>query len=179
MIKKYDYIFTRQLAMHVLLYVIGIMIVLLLGILPNTNKMLQLDSIMNTVQGKIEERNALLPTYQQVSAVKKQQMTLPMPERKPIARDQMESVIKIFKETATASGLKVKSVIPDINSIKKDSRTFVLIVKIAGEYDNLRTFLLNTAKLPYVDGVSGITINNENFSKELLFDMRVDVLAGK
>ncbi|MBF0487199.1 MAG: type 4a pilus biogenesis protein PilO [Nitrospirae bacterium] len=147
--------------------------------MPNSNKMLQLDGMINDVQSKIEARDAMLPTYQHVSVIEKQPMMLPMSEKKPVSRDKMEDVIKILKELVSASGLRVISINPDINSIKKDSQVYVIVVKMAGEFNSLRTFLLDTAKLSYVGNVNSIAINNENYSKELSFDIKIEVLVGK
>ncbi|MBF0320103.1 MAG: hypothetical protein HQL01_09930 [Nitrospirae bacterium] len=134
MIKKYANLFDMQLTAHVVWYIIGFLLILLIGILPDSKKILELDSKINDIRDIIEKKNALIPAYHQLIAIKKQPMALPMPEKKPITGENIESVINTLKESALPCCLKDESMILDITTIKKDSHSYVLVIKMTGEF---------------------------------------------
>jgi Tfp pilus assembly protein PilO len=127
------------------------LVFLLLIILPGQRLQAQLDQDISGLKARIEEQKILSPVFKNLFSKTKGRATqdLPVPERAKLKRTEIPAVPKRLQEIAAVHRLKVREVIPDVNTLTDTSGRFRVQVVAAGQFTELRGFLIDVGALSY------------------------------
>lgn len=153
----------------------GILAFILLTIIPYQKTLVNLDKKIKTVSARIEEQKRLSPLFKDLlkKAGHKEPKLLTFPKRAKLARNNTDIITPVFREIAQKSNLTIESIIPDINSIIGNSGFLMIKLVMKGNFFNLRNFLVELYKIPYIDHAEQIKIQTVQGSEDLKFRLKI------
>ena len=104
---------------------------------------------------------------------------LPMPERSPLPREQIAALPEVYRELTDETNTDFQIVIPDITFLGKDSKWLRLDVLVKGQFFDLRDFLLELGKLPYLEHIEQVKVQTTRAAKECTIKMWLAVAEGQ
>jgi hypothetical protein len=154
--------------LNVVIFGGGVILFVVLAILPAQRESAALDSRIEEISGRIKEEQILTPLYE--SLLKKTQMKPPagldvLPPQK-LKRDETDTVGRTFQKMARESSLQLAEYSPEIQSMIGETGTLKVSMLLKGDFFNLRPFLLQICRLPYLDKIEEITIKSAGDTKE-------------
>jgi len=142
--------------------------VILLAVLPSYRYIGELDKRIDRTGQRIEAEKRLLPLYQELVKRSKVdvQRKLPLPDRTSIPRGDVDMMPSIFAGIGVKSGMEVISASPDVMSLSTGQTLVLVNAAIRGNFFNYRKFLVELGKLPYIDRIEEIQIQQKSPEKE-------------
>ena len=127
------------------------------------------DSEIEITKGRIEEQGLLFPVFQDLlnKARLSESGLLHLPEKKKLARDEIDGVSSIIQEIAQRSNLKIGSVMPDVDSLIGGEGFLEMTVVMKGELFDLRNFLVLLGEVSYLEHIEQIQIRTAQDLKEI------------
>ena len=155
-------------------FLICLCVLLLLSVLviyPQRISLAGADLDIKKLKGRIEEQKLLYPIFQNLLKKVRAKDTegLPFPKKAKLTRDETGKISSIFKKIVQKSNLTLKEITPDIDALIGDSRYLKLNLIVKGEFLDLRNFMLQLGKLPYLEYIERIQIRSVQDSKEISF----------
>jgi len=161
----------------------GIVLIIALGLLllagffflwinPALKSIKNLDGRIADLRLEIEKQKELLPLYVQLQGIEKteipQSLTLPAGTKIPRSEiHEIDSVISLFKGIVDASGLKMSKVTPDLSSLEEKPAFMTAEVVVTGPFYAFREFLLQAAKVSYIQKIEVIFLKQMAEEKEM------------
>jgi Tfp pilus assembly protein PilO len=138
----------------------GVLIFLLWVILPAKQLSAELDQDIVSLQARIEEQKILSPVFKNLFAKTKttEPQGLPAPVRAKLTRDEIASVPKRLQQLAASHRLNVREIVPEVNTLTDASGRFLTRFTAAGQFADLRGFLMDVGALPYFESLEEIEI---------------------
>jgi hypothetical protein len=157
------------LATGILLWVIFFF----LWIYPIHKSLNEMDVRIEAAKEKMKVQERLLPFYLQLKTIGKDDLPdlYPVPEKHTLPRYQIETVQPAFEEIARKSGMGIVSVDPDIIGLENKPGLLKVDLVIHGEYFNFRSFLIELAKMDYLEKLEKIQVRQT--ASYLEFTMKI------
>jgi hypothetical protein len=159
-----------QSVYYFLLCSTGILLFVFLGLYPVQSSLNQQDQDMVKMKARIEEQKVLFPLFQELLLLgkgqKKDSNLLPAPSKAGLSMDQLGNISILFKNMAREGSLQAVSVTPDVKSLTSDSKRISVLLVVKGDFLKLRTFLFELEKLPYMEHIEEIQIEETGGGKE-------------
>jgi hypothetical protein len=176
-LKMTDYI-PRQSIVYLVFCLVGIIIFILAGILPNIWTMKELGRQASDARFRLEERQALSPLRKslQDKSAKKESDILPLPVKGKLARTEINTLPITFGALAKMSGMSMTSAILNINALTGDASSLLVNVVLRGDFVNFRKFLIQLGGTPSVQQIEEITLQQKPDTKE--FRLKIWVAVG-
>jgi hypothetical protein len=168
----------RQSIIYLLFCLIGILIFILAGILPNNWTMAELAKQTTDAQFRLEEQRTLSPFHKslQDKSLKKESEILPLPGKGKLERTKIDTLPVTFGAFAKMSGMALTSAIPNLNALTGDAPFLSVNVILRGDFNNFRKFLIHIGGNPYMQHIEEITIQQQPDNKE--FRLKIWVAVG-
>ena len=127
------------------------------------------DSEIEITEGRIEEQKLLFPVFQELlhKARLKESGLLPLPEKKKLARDEIDGFSSMIQEIAQRSHLKVGGIMPDLDSLIGGAGFLEMTVVMKGELFDLHNFLVLLGEVSYLEHIEQIQIRTAQDLKEI------------
>ena len=160
-----------------LVYLLACLCVMLLiviaGIIPEYLSSARLDQQIKSLQFQIEEQKSLGPVYQMLKnkTHTKDVMILPLPQKNPLSRTQVDAVPLTFREIARKANVDIISASPDLNFLGKDLRLLPIHTVVRGDFFNFRKFFIGLGEVPALERIEEIQIQQHEDTME--FKMKV------
>lgn len=166
--QKTEFEIPRQSIKYLVLCLTGVLIFIFLGIVPDYISLARLDKEISRLQFKREEQQTLRPVYESInnSLQIKDERSLPLPERDKLAKEEIERVFRLFKDTAERSGMETVSIVPELNALSNNSGMLPVNVMLKGGYFNFRKLLIGLGAIPYIENIEDIGIQHTVHGKE-------------
>ena len=153
---------------YFLLCALVVAAVVLLAVLPAYRYIGELDKRIDRTGQRIEAEKRLLPLYQEL--LKRSQLevkrNLPLPDRTFIPRRDVDMMPSIFAGIGVKSGMEVISANPDVMTLATGQTRVLVNAAIRGNFFNYRKFLVELGRLPYIDRIEEIQIQQKSPEKE-------------
>jgi Tfp pilus assembly protein PilO len=126
---------------------------------------------------KIEKQNKLVPLYLQLKQRKKAQLpqVLIIPARTRISKSELETLLPLFKAMADKTGLTVITVKPDVAGLENNHDFITTEIVVRGSFFAFHDFLLELAKVPFLESVEGIFIQQMETEKEFAMKLSLAI----
>ena len=144
-----------------------------LWIAPLQKSLDDMDWKIAGMKERIEIEKRLIPLYLKLE--KKSKVELPelycVPEKKELPRYQIEEVLPTFARIAEESDMAIVSIDPDIVGLENKPGLLEIDVIIQGDFFNFRNFLIEIARIPYLEGIGELKV--ERVASSLKFGMKI------
>jgi Tfp pilus assembly protein PilO len=158
---------TQSLIIFLLCGVATLVFVMLI-ILPAQRLQAEFDQDIISLKTRLEEQKILSPVFKNLFAKTKARETegLPTLNRTKLTRTEIPAVPKRLQDMAAKHQLKVREIIPDINTLIDASGRFRLQIVASGSFSELRGFLFDVGALPYFGSFEEIDIRSVEGGEE-------------
>lgn len=169
--------FPKQSVTYIGLCLVGVLIFIFAGILPNTRTIAELTAKAADLQFQLEEQKTLSPFRKslQEKIEKKESEILPLPAKGTLAQAKINTLPATFGATAKMSGMSLVSAIPVFTAQPGESKFLPVNVVLRGDFMNLRKFLINMGSIPYVNQIEEMAIQQKPDTKEFRLKVWVNV----
>jgi hypothetical protein len=161
----------------------GILLFILIGLYPLQSSLNQQDRDLAKTKARIEEQRLLFPLYQDLLLLGKGQKIdsnfLAASSKAGLSLDQLANISILFKTIAQEGGLEAVSVTPDVKSLTNNSKSISVLLIVRGDFLKLRRFLFELEKLPYMEHIEEIQIQEAVGGKEFRLKTWLAVNSGK
>ncbi len=154
----------------------GVALVIVIGILPMWYAMTSLDKQEKDLVLRIEEQEQLAPLYQVLQkkvSDRKVSVSLPMPARTRVQKEQVDQVSVAVKGLARAAQLEIMSVKPELGSVGGDAKMAPVVVIVRGGMPQFRNFITALGGLSYVERFDAIEVRPSQTGLELKMNLMV------
>ena len=155
---------------------ICILAFIVVGIYPNHIAMGQMDEEINTLRAKIQSQKLLHPIYMKLiqQMQQKQPEGLPLPEKKTIDKDDIESINDKFFSIAQSSAVSFETAAPDPSSYLEETSRLTMNVVFSGDFFNLRRLLMNISQQPYLNNIDQLEMTTVGDRKQIRLKLILD-----
>lgn len=138
----------------------GILVFLLFIILPGERLSAELDRDIDGLKSRIEEQKILTPVFKSLFEKSKSSAAQgPIASaRTRLSRAEIAGVPKRLQDLAAAHRLRVREVIPEVNTLTDASGRFLLRLTAVGQFNDLRGFLIELGSLSFFESIEEIDI---------------------
>jgi hypothetical protein len=138
----------------------GLLVFLLFVILPGQRLSAELDRDIDGLRSRIEEQKVLSPVFKNLFEKSKQPATqgAPVSPKTKVSRGEIAGVPKRLLSMAAAHRLSVREIVPEVNTLMDASNRFLLRITAAGQFTDLRGFLIDLGSLSFFDSIEEIDI---------------------
>lgn len=138
----------------------GVLVFLLFIILPAQRLSAELDQDIEGLKSRIEEQKVLSPVFKNLFERSKLPAAkgMPIPPRTRVNRGEIAGVPKRLQDMAAAHRLNVREIVPEVNTLMDASNRFMVRLTAAGQFTDLRGFLIDLGSLSFFDGIEEIDI---------------------
>jgi hypothetical protein len=172
-----------QSVYYFLLCSTGILLFVFLGLYPVQSSLNHQDQDMAKMKARIEEQKVLYPLYQELLLLgkgqKKDSNLLPASSKAGLSMDQLGNISILFKNMAQESSLQAVSVTPDVKSLTTNSKNISVLLVVKGDFLKLRRFLFELERLPCMEHIEEIQIEEAGGGKEFRLKTWLAVNSGK
>jgi hypothetical protein len=159
-----------QSVYYFLLCATGILLFIFIGLYPLQSSLNQQDRDLAKIKARVEEQKVLYPLYQEMLLLgkgqKKDSNFLPVSSKAGLSLDQLANISILFKNIAQEGSLEAVSVTPDVKSLTNNSKSISVLLIVRGDFLKLRRFLFELEKLPYMEHIEEIQIQEAVGGKE-------------
>jgi len=165
---RYNIIPVRSV-IYLLISIVIVAAVILLVLYPYYKSLNNLDMEIAGFKQRITTQKELLPLYTKL--LEKSEMSAPdkfsLPEKSSLPKNNIDLIPSIFKGLARKSNTEIISVNPDFTTISKGQGSILINATVRGSFSGLRDFLTELGKVPYVQQIEEIEIQQRSADKEL------------
>lgn len=157
-----------QSAYYLLVCSTGILLFILIGLYPQQASLSRLDEDIAGIRARIEEQKVLFPLYKElVGKVPKKNLEMRLDSNKTgLSIDQIDGIAIQFSKIAQECDLEATSVTPDVKSLANNSKSMSVHFVLKGDFLKFRRFLLELEKVPYLEHIEEIQIQETVGGKE-------------
>jgi Tfp pilus assembly protein PilO len=167
MIGSYPFKIPPRSILYIIACAVVLTVFIYLVLAPRQKTIAELDKDITNIDNRIKQQEAFYPVYE---GYKKQielgsKRILPLPQKEGLLWEKAEGISIIFREAARNSGLEMISAVPELGSLA-DMGILALKLNLSGDFLDLRKFLSELGKMPYLEGIEEITIQSSSRGKE-------------
>ncbi|MBM4272111.1 MAG: hypothetical protein FJ139_08155 [Deltaproteobacteria bacterium] len=158
----------RRTVINLLICLSAIVVIVVVGIIPNFISASSLDEKILSLQYELEEQKNLHPVYQILKArsQKKVGAVLPFPVRNKLSREEIKSLPASFRDAARKANMHLISISPDLGSLGGDYRFLSVDVVVTGDFYDVRKFLIGLGEIPYLERIEEMQVQPRHDSME-------------
>ena len=156
----------------------GVLVLVLVGIIPEQLSLARLEQQMKNIQFQIEEQKNLYPLYHVLKKgiQTKDPKILPSSEKSPLLKTQVDSISATIKEIARKANLDTVSSSPDVNVLGYELKSLPVNIVLRGDYLSFRKFLIGLGEIPYLERIEDIEIRQNEDTME--FKMKISLFIA-
>lgn len=160
---------SKRIATYLILCIGVFFAFVVLIIYPYQMSLGEADLEIEITKDRIEEQRLLFPVFKELlnKARLKESSLLPLPEKKKLARDEIDGVASMIQEIAQRSHLKIGGIMPDVDSLIGGAGLLAMTVVMKGELIDLRNFLVLLGEVSYLEHIEQIQIRTAQDLKEI------------
>lgn len=147
----------------IVICIVGVLAVALGLLYPKFKNIqnIKADWLANTI--RLEEQKRFYPVYAQACSLADTQFdnSLPLPERKAIARDEVSGLAQVFKQIAEKEGVTLSENRMDTESFKTGAKLISMNMTYKGEFLHFRPCLIELIKLPCFNCLENVEIRTD------------------
>ncbi|MFH2044060.1 MAG: hypothetical protein ABIK92_02820 [Pseudomonadota bacterium] len=153
----------------------AILIIILIGIIPNWISLKRLDCKATDLKIQFEEKKQIYPIYSILKNNDHQnyQMALPFPVKNKLLRESIGLFPVTLKSIAKEAGMDAISISPDINLLSSGSKIIFVNAVLRGDFLSFRKLLIGLGKVPYSESVEEIRIEQKIDAMEFILKIRL------
>jgi hypothetical protein len=146
----------------------GVWLVLLFGLRPLQASISRLDEEIASNKARLEQQRELAPLYGDFgkSLVKEASDRLPVSSKTRLSLEQVVGIPVQFQKMARVCNLETLSAAPDVKSFTRDRNFMPVDLILKGNFLNLRRFLFDLERLPYLEHLEAIQIQGTGRGEE-------------
>lgn len=159
----------RQAVIYAVLFGIGILAFVLLGIYPNYADMKKLEREAIELKAEIDGQRVLAPYYKRLATLSKRKPPtgLTIPRQTRLSQDEINQISSTFSDLARQNNLEMYTLSPDLDSFIGDLGLLKMALTVAGRYDDLRQYLLKLAEMPYMAHIENMALEAKSKTLQL------------
>ena len=147
---------------------VGLAAFILLFIWPDHRAIKKQEAAIVELNRTIQIQGVLTPVYKDLSAKARfEKPALPFPDRKPLDRGEIGKLSGLFKDMAEQSGLTFAALTPRADSMPDAGGDMELDVSVAGEFYDLRKFMVAIGGLPYLERTEWLQVSGAETVKNM------------
>lgn len=164
-------------AMYLLICVVILIIFYLIAIYPYQKLLDAIDVKTAQAVDRIDKQKVLLPLYEEMIKIGRGEVRggLPLPEKKGLSRNDIDTVLSLFKKMADKCNMQVISVSPDVATMTGESDNIMVGIRLRGKFFDFRKFLIELGGAPFLDRVEEIEIKQETGYKQFYLKVRLAI----
>jgi hypothetical protein len=158
-----------QSVIYLVLCGAGILLFVLIGLYPLQGSLSRQNEERDAVKVDIEEQKVLSPLYRELlgKLQKKPSGVLPDGGRTALSVDDVDVVPLLIKKMAQECDLEAISVMPDVKSLASNPQFMSLHLVVKGDFPRFRKFLFDLERLPYMEHIEEMQIQEALGGREL------------
>ena len=148
--------------MVIVLFGGGILFFILLSIFPNYIAYSDITNNINLLKGQIEEQKILSPIFTDLSNKTNFEVPedLPFPKKEKLSENETGNISAIIRDIVRRNGFKLDSILTDVGGLMDGSGMLKMSIEMTGNFNKLRTMILQFGTLPYLEHIEAIRIEN-------------------
>jgi len=156
---------------YLLVCITGILLFILVALYPLQTSLSQLDEDIAGIKAFIEEQKALSPLYKELLAkVQEDHSEISFSSKRTgLSIDQVDGLSILFKRIAQSCNLEAISVTPDPKSLAQNPQFISVYVIIKGNFLKLRKFLFELERLPFMEHIGEMQVQEAFGGKAFRF----------
>lgn len=152
----------------------AVSVFIFVGIIPAYIKNSALEQNISTVRNKLEEHKGLLPLYVSLSMSPKQNADdFVVSEDMRLEKTGLTNILKAIRSVVTNSDMTVLKILPDLDYASKNPQAMSVSLSLTGKYKNLKTVLTGFARLPYIEHIEEISIQQKPNTQTLEIKLKI------
>ncbi len=157
---KLESFFPPQTMVLCALCLVGILAFLFFVIWPSQRLSAELDRDIEVLKARIEEQKVLFPLFKNLFEKSKPSPNreLPVSPRTKLNQTELTGVPKRLQEMAAAHRLIVRDIVPEVNTLTDGNNRFMVRLTAAGQFADLRGFLIEVGSLSFFDSLEEIEV---------------------
>ncbi|RPH52904.1 MAG: hypothetical protein EHM85_00820 [Desulfobacteraceae bacterium] len=165
----------KQTLTYITICLTGLLMIVLVGIVPNSISLANLDRKISNVKVRLEEQDKLHSVYQLLgkNAQQRLAMVLPFPAKDKLSRKLIDLFPTTFRDISKKAGMDVISISPDLDSLSDNSKFLIINAVIRGDFFNFRKLLINLGEVAYSESVEEIQIQQNQDTMEFKMKIRL------
>ncbi|MBU1053655.1 MAG: hypothetical protein KKC46_07480 [Proteobacteria bacterium] len=170
-----DIMIPKRALFYMALCLSGIIIIILIGIIPNWISLIKLDRKATDLKIQLEEQKQIYPIYSMLKNNDHQnyQMALPFPVKNKLLRESIGLFPVTLESIAKEAGMDTISISPDINLLSSGSKFLFVNAVLRGDFLSFRRLLIGLGKIPYSESVEEIQIEQKKDAMEFILKIRI------
>ncbi len=148
-----------------------------MGLYQNDVAITDIDNDIKKLSAQIEDHRTLLPVFKTLLGKIQQEKAgvLIYPEKRKLARDDMETAMSLFKTIAATYHLKIKAMEPEIDSVVGSSGHLKMNIIMDGDFLNLRGMLIQLGQIPWFETIERLQIISGDAVKEIRLKISIAI----
>ena len=146
----------------------GVVLLVLFGLRPLQASIHQLDKETAALKARLEQQRELAPLYRDFTTrlTKDEADRLPVPDKTELSLEQVVAIPGQFQKLAQQSNLETIAVAPEVKSFTRDRKFMPVNLILKGRFLNFRRFLMDLERLPCLEHVEEIQIQETAGAQE-------------
>jgi hypothetical protein len=167
--EKNPSILPRQAVTYCIMFGVGLLVFVLLGIYPHYAAIKRLDRQATQLKSEIDAQRVLSPYYMKLATQSRQKppQGLKMPRQTRLKPEEVKLLSTTFSEMARQNNLLMNAITPDIDSFIGDLGVLKMALTVSGRYSDFRQYLLKLAELPYLAHIEKMVFEAKPKSMQL------------
>ncbi len=159
----------------------GVLLLVLFGLRPLQASLYQLDEETGALKARLEQQRELAPLYRDFTArlSKDEADRLPAPDRTGLSLEQVVAIPGQFQKLAQQSNLETIAVAPEVKSFTRDRKFMPVNLILKGRFLKFRRFLMDLERLPCLEHIEEIQIQETAGAQEFRLKVWVAVNPQK
>ncbi len=153
----------------------GILVFVLLIIVPTQRTAAELDQEIERLSARIEEQKLLKPVFDSLldRVRRNDPIELPVVKKDKLAFGEIDQITESLQQNARQHNLKIEDMQTDMNALSAKAGNIVVQIKINGEFQKFRDFLMDLGKIPSLERIDEIHIRAIENSRQLTVKVRL------
>ncbi|MEA3486199.1 MAG: hypothetical protein U9R20_00910 [Thermodesulfobacteriota bacterium] len=163
--------------MYLLICLVILAIFYFVAVYPYQRSMDIMDVETAQAVNRIEKQKVLLSLYEKMVKLRKGEVreVLSLPDKKRLARNDIDAIAPLFEKIADECKMKVVSVSPDALALTEKSSDIMVNIHLKGNFFDFRKFLVELGGMPFLDRVEEIEIKQETVYKQFYLKVRLAI----
>ncbi|MBN2515919.1 MAG: hypothetical protein JXC33_07795 [Deltaproteobacteria bacterium] len=166
--KKWYNILPVRTLIYLSVSIFIVVIFLLVIVYPYYQSLGTLDKEIAGMYKNAEKQKVLLPLYMKL--VQKSEASVPdklsLPIRKSLPPNNIDLIPPLIKGIARKAGMQAVMVNPDLTTLATRKDFLLIYATVRGSFFDVRNFLIELGKVPYIDHIEEIDIQQKMTDKE-------------
>ena len=148
--------------------VVILLLFFMLWIYPKQQYLQKLDRDIVTAKAQLELQEKLRPLYMRLAAQSKAgtMNRLTVPSQTSLPKLQIDTIVPALSDIAKRSKVEIISLNPDLAVLQSNPASLLVNASLQGTFENFRGFLIELGKIPYLETVGKIDIQQGDMIKK-------------